>query len=540
MDKFLFALLLLDPDRVFVGGDIVPSSPGQPPHQEQPDPTPTHNAPSDPTGAQGPVVNPVAGHLLSALNQNAVTPEEALQMMNDFISGNQDMQKAASIMDGMLGKISAQRRRGAKLLGDDTHHFIDDTNKINSDIEPGFADPSLMKMFPERFSGSTPSGTMLNEPLFKEVHMGTDQKHFNGEPFNPTRDRNVADNLDEMIGNRQGSYINPASYNPSYIADNRNDMPPLNSNFENSHKSSQNGLNNSPGQNNNFMEPMKSFDNGYINPLFDKSPTIEPSNEITNYDQNDYNEFHKDPNFMKSFDESSTYSSRANTETNLNADLNDNSFHRNRDEPFPNIDPPSRTPARSNYEGMEQYNLPNLMGDIASGNIHVDMNTPNRNNGVNHEVIHNDMQQVTDGVSNDWKSNENLHQERFGNQQSDQNFARKFLTPNANQVKTEENESLKAITKGEKNKHDTLADMYTDSIFPEDFEDIQSLRGDLQGKTLTSYDQRTLQEKQIKAKKGSFMRSELKASYPLEASALGGVWGGRIFFLKLYFLYRTL
>ncbi|XP_065647087.1 uncharacterized protein LOC101236801 isoform X4 [Hydra vulgaris] len=513
--------LASDPDRVFVGGDVVQSPQGQVSHQDDPDPNPTHNAPSDPVGGQGPVVNPVAGHLLSALNQNAVTPEEALQMMNDFISGNQDMQKAASIMDGMLGKISAQRKQSNKLLGRE-NHFMEDMNKVNTEIEPGFADPSLMKMFPEKFSGTHSNVGMLNDPFNNDHRISANRKPIGVEPMsfgveaNPLRDRNVADNLDEIAGNRLGSYMNLAGDSPSYIANNRNGMSSSGPNFNDGHsKNYLNEPNSFLGQNNNAME--KSFDYGYNNPLFEKPQGIE-SNEINNFDQNSYNEFHKDQNLLKSYEESPTYRSQGNTEIRYNSDLTDNLFHKNGLETFSNIESTRRKSATTGFDRTEQDNFPNLMGDLASGNIHVDI--PN-GNGMR-EPVHNDLQQ--DGVNEEWKSRESLHQEEY-QKPNDQNFARKYLTPSPIQVKSDENNNLQGMPKGglEKNKH-ALADMYTDSIFPEDFEDIQSLKGDLQGQTLTSYD-RPQQQKQIKTKKGSFIRSELKASYPLEASALGGMWG---------------
>ena len=63
--------------------------------------------------------------------------------------------------------------------------------------------------------------------------------------------------------------------------------------------------------------------------------------------------------------------------------------------------------------------------------------------------------------------------------------------------------------------------MYSDSLFPEDIADIESLRGSLQGKTLSPYDRQ--EESQAQAQAQAQGRSEthpnkiVKVSYPLSA-----------------------
>ena len=43
------------------------------------------------------------------MNNAKLSPEEALQMMNDFVSGNQDMNKSIKNMQGMLSQVKHWR-----------------------------------------------------------------------------------------------------------------------------------------------------------------------------------------------------------------------------------------------------------------------------------------------------------------------------------------------------------------------------------------------------------------------------------------------
>ncbi|XP_066936012.1 uncharacterized protein [Clytia hemisphaerica] len=152
------------------GADIPPMSS---PEASQPDPNPTQNAPNTATSASG-GINPVAGELSNALAENKVSPEEALQMMNDFVSGNQDMNKAAKNIEGMLGQIAHTRHHApgaaegasasapssltpehpllqppadvASPLNDDTHKFVSNPNDI-AGLNTGFSDPNLAMGF---------------------------------------------------------------------------------------------------------------------------------------------------------------------------------------------------------------------------------------------------------------------------------------------------------------------------------------------------------------------------------------------------------
>ena len=120
----------------------------------------------------------MAGELSKALDENTVSPEEALQMMNDFVSGNQDMNKAAKNIEGMLGQISSTRHNTpvpnpgppganhpmdtppdvAMPANDDTHRFIGNPNEMPSYLGTGFTDPNLqdaMQKSPEMMDSST-------------------------------------------------------------------------------------------------------------------------------------------------------------------------------------------------------------------------------------------------------------------------------------------------------------------------------------------------------------------------------------------------
>ena len=132
-------------------------------------------------------INPVAGELSKALNDNTVSPEEALQMMNDFVSGNQDMNKAAKNIEGMLGQIASTRTKApsdpntpehpmdtppdvAAPSNDDTHRFISNPNEM-PDLTTGFTNPTLenvMQKTPDMGEQASfekpPDSSVIKEP----------------------------------------------------------------------------------------------------------------------------------------------------------------------------------------------------------------------------------------------------------------------------------------------------------------------------------------------------------------------------------------
>ena len=69
---------------------------------DAPSPAPQQTQP----GYHGAIINPVANELMSDMSNSKLSPEEALQMMNDFVSGNQDMNKSIKNMQGMLNQVA--------------------------------------------------------------------------------------------------------------------------------------------------------------------------------------------------------------------------------------------------------------------------------------------------------------------------------------------------------------------------------------------------------------------------------------------------
>ena len=70
-------------------------------------------------------------------------------------------------------------------------------------------------------------------------------------------------------------------------------------------------------------------------------------------------------------------------------------------------------------------------------------------------------------------------------------FSRKFRTPHASDVVHPQVRGLKKLsgkTVPGARKDNVIADMYADTVFPDDISDIDSLQGSLAGKTLTGYD----------------------------------------------------
>ena len=79
------------------------------------------------------------------------------------------------------------------------------------------------------------------------------------------------------------------------------------------------------------------------------------------------------------------------------------------------------------------------------------------------------------------------------------------------------------------NRGNSISDMYSDSLFPEDIADIESLRGSLQGKTLSPYDRQEESQSQAQAQGRSETHPNkiVKVSYPLSAVTKASKFKGR-------------
>lgn len=108
-------------------------------------------------------------------------------MMNDFVSGNQDMNKAAKNIEGMLGQIASTRTKApsdpntpehpmdtppdvAAPSNDDTHRFISNPNEM-PDLTTGFTNPTLenvMQKTPDMGEQASfekpPDSSVIKEP----------------------------------------------------------------------------------------------------------------------------------------------------------------------------------------------------------------------------------------------------------------------------------------------------------------------------------------------------------------------------------------
>lgn len=534
------------------------------PQLAQPDPTPTEHSPSteapgNEPGYHGPVINPIANHLVEAMNQRAVSTEEALQMMNDFVSGNQDMNKAAKNMEGMLSQISSQRHamqpnpenmvHTAPLSHpEETAHFINNPDQVNPNLETGLTNPSYPALHPNGAGfNPEPSSGLFNEhneqstPAFQYAGSQRDEPH---EP--PTI--NSGPNIMAQIN--QATPDGPPP--PVHIFDNdKSNSPSLehtsetsddNINNNNNNYNNNNNNNNENSNNNMVVEPIHSSYDGFANPSFNKEIPSLPSDNALNSMINKI-----DPHDAESeANQETVFKSNSGESTFLPHDIpNDQTLVQ--PESMPQVDFPQSAQQGPHQDAMEHQQT-EVSSNLQQPPSQQEVSSALQQPIPQQEVTGGNSQSFTSPPGTEMQYNDNSEAELpqghivetqgnfqggdFGGFTEDaSNFARKFQMPHKTAALKNQNQQFqKSKTKEQtgKRKHEVIADFYADSIFPEDFTDIESLKGSLQGKTLTNFDRQVEHHVTGARKTIKRVHSEIKASYPLEGRVTKSEIGGKI------------
>lgn len=496
-------------------------------------------------GQPSTAINPVATRLMDALNEKTVSPEEALQMMNDFVSGNQDMNKAAKNIDGMLGQISSRRHHKVEsqtpseasstfpqfsqqlppamspIPMEDEHRFI---GGADLNVNSGYVNPDLPKL---------PSSGKLISP-FTQTSVVNDQSP--STMFSNSANPSSGDPFTLTGSQRHEQHLRPDQA-PGTITPN-SPLPPAHL-FDNpdrfGHFGDEDLLQRLPhNEHSMVMEPVSSNYDGYANPSFPKR------------NQN----FGGPPvNFVNAPDRAAHNADVAELPDKINDTPNDNSLIHNAE--MPNIEVPSTVTTDINEKLptpplMDANNQPVEEVGSYSTNPPPGMYPENENIGTDSPEGH----VQADPTFSAGKTSMGYQ----GDFEEESNYARKFRTPHLkgntgqapSQIKhvTGQSRTLtvnskplsksilikKAPPKQETGhrKHAVLADMYADSLFPEDYSDIASLQGSLQGKTLTKFDSSEPQQlhdagMENSRKKAKLYRTDVKATFPLEGSVIDNI-----------------
>ena len=505
-------------ERVFFGAGSSPSKIAtgvQSDNIEQPDPNPTHDAPSAISSPNGQEISPVAGHLVDSLQDKSLSPEEALQMMNDFVSGNQDMNKAARNIEGMLGQIKHQHHpllEGGSMTDtpnihpssdvvmpenddthkflssqdDDSHHFIQNPSDVNPELQTGYTNPS----FPKELDNSVAPSSDVDKANSAPEHIPMEENTSPGMNYGngaPQRLDYEATQRDEPH-HPEPEYRNEFHSSPEF----RNDFhsspdsrggvmqkltqlspdgpPPPVDVFEGENGKPFTGTpeNQPPIQRAATSDPMvaeqvREQNDGFANPVFNAGIQMHkmipdfPSGSSTVGRVLDKIDPHEIPGVS---DPSSRFS--APREPNFPAG----------EEPMRARAPMDVTPSSRGLRPANPFssNLASFHASPISENL---IDSPLAMFGGELTSMGYDM-----GGSRNTE------------------FSRRVGTPERQtspQIKNffhaYKSKQPKAPTTGDK-KDSVLAALYEDSIFPEDNMDIKSLQGSLQGKTLSSYDKR--------------------------------------------------
>ena len=579
-----------------MGGAIPPPDPNFGGPIQNPDPNPTQHSPSDPSG-HNTMINPVVSHLVDAINTKSVSTEEALQMMNDFVSGNQDMSKAAKNVEGMLSQIATQRRHDAPVASenplpsmgtplldappmlsslnpqaDDSHFFNPGTGDAPDKFDSHFFNPGS-SVIPNPTNGITGLGNQ-GTGLSGIDNSGAGVAEKEGQFFNPGGTGG---------GGMQHSFLNPPLSKQGHV-NNFNHLPgPQSFMYHNEHTPLENNQRMFDHGDNPSMEfsergeyvaqdlstgsmrrigqQPERVDNFHSSPIYgnrraegrqmgdhrNPSQSLMAENPHSNFDNFDNSNLRKA--ISPSSNQGDSVSSYINAKDSSSMMSNDHSGLPSTDL-MGNIEMPGNMGSSSHIGGMASNN---------HGETAADMGIGQGNNMHNHNSAIHYFERESPDSNN---MGRNAQSQTFLNNRYDDNseaelpqghlipsdytgksiglpdgeisssYSRKFQTPHGEDQPHHNLLSLKKSgTKsvGAARKHNVIADMYADAIFPEDINDMDSLQGSLEGKTLTNF----YKQREVTASRRSFKPENVQhliASFPLEGSSLSGKTG----YVQLY------
>ncbi len=521
----------------------------------------------------GPILNPIASEFMSDLSKGSVSTEEAMDLMNNYVSGSQDTSESIKKLQGVLGKVHAREvTPGAGGLGPgndlNTGNGIIPVNPVNnlspmnnlnsmSSLNPANA-PSPINAFNSvnNLNPSLPSNNV--NPMF-------------ANKMTPQLEPNAP-----MMGNGMGT---PPGMHPGgeiaalmAVGPNRNYMENNNNLDPNAEEEEREREN--PGETysrHSYPEPQRNnggnFDQNVIHqeqeaPFINQQqnpggPPNAAGSDIQRVNQlmaqkpppvhlfQEFNshELHSPhgENMVADEQQRNTpaierYNNPVNQPMDQNFDNGDGQSQ-NMGAPFPGsrqemdqvrnmvgnflnrIDPHEISPNPSvalPETGLTRHTLsrrpaPSFRRKAMSSGIPSD---------ISYEYAH--AQSDSHPVFKNMPVENHLPQSEFNAaQQQSPNPEYQRVQPVAfhNSAPQHRNGLGNPEHRGSQDQSNSISAMYTDSIFPEDYADIESLQGSLQGKTLSVYDRRQEANAQGRSETHPNKGRQIRVSFPLQGDA---------------------
>ena len=455
-------------------------------------------------------------------------------MMNDFVSGNQDMNKAAKNIEGMLGQIASTRNSApthpaeqpmnippdvASQNNDDTHRFISNSNEM-PDLTTGFTNPNIedamqktpdmestfMKppdssvIKPENFDTPAPAPVAKPQNLDTSVIPSESFENNNAPLYmNPQREsakvefENNERQLMEM--EHENSMVEPGPREQEQTFHQEPPMQQPQQSFQEEERT--------PESRHQVMEKMNRFStNGPPPPVDVYEGQIPDLNRIAHQETGQT----RSPTSISlpephhsNYYHHQQHSERMNNNNNLVMEpfnaaddgYNNPQLNRNPGDTFRKIISSSKASMSNILDKMDPHEIagqadPSLLkhGPLDTSLLE-EGNTKNKVEDISTMYSKPIGNIFGDNVNNQPIGRPMPYGDSGMRFQASGQFERKFRTPHYVKKATKLRKTSGGVYTGKR--RNKLAEMYEDSIFPEDNMDIASLEGDLQGKTLTNF-----------------------------------------------------
>ena len=437
----------------------------------------------------GPILSPIANEFMTDLNRGSFSTEEAMDLMNNYVSGSQDMTSSIKKLAGVLNKVHTRDQTQGK------------SEQVVSNLTPQKGNGFMMKaMGGQQNSMNMPpmSQTPVNPspmnglPQFKE---NGGQQQFNEQGASPPSGGEIAALLaigpnkqyggGEMEARFENNLQDPnqRSFRGNPFQENRFER---NENFEPNNYNEQHQLQNSFAENQGDAEspvarmnqlqkekppPVHFFQGGESNAV---SPFPEENSNMFNGGQR-----RGDP--MGQFNGMDGPMGGGFRENGIMPFMENTQRQRPEFQPVPNsvdnflnrIDPHEMSPNPS----------------VAMPENGLARHTLSKRPSEPHIEPHFQSEQLRD-----FTGQQKMHEKQ-----------------------NEEFTKQASVERFHSNRGNSISDLYSDSLFPEDIADIESLRGSLQGKTLSAYDRQEEAPSQTHAQGRSEIHQlkSVKVSFPL-------------------------
>lgn len=463
----------------------------------------------------GPILSPIASEFMTDLNKGSFSTEEALDLMNNYVSGSQDMTSSIKKLAGVLNKV----------------HTRDQTQQKEQTIGNNLAPQKVNGMMMREIGGQQNS---LNLPLTNQGPIN--QPSLNGlATFKPNRGQPFGDSVTAAPSGGEIAALLAFGPNKQFGGNEMSERWRENDGEESTQRS-------------------------YAENHFDHDE---------NYAQNNYNEQHQQLNLIN-----------ANQGNNEASAARVNSLQREKPPPvhlFQGAEPGLMTPF-PNSNNNNNNNNNNYM--FNGGERHGGQMTDQLNGiegPMNVGLRENEFVPFMDNMQRERPdypavpNNVDTFLNRIDPHELSQNpsvampenglarhtLSRRPAEPNeprfesdqfhglAGPVKlhkqpNEEYTKVASIEHFHSNRGNAISDLYSDSLFPEDIADIESLRGSLQGKTLSAFDKQEESQANAQGRSETHPNKAVKVSYPLRAVTKTSKFRGRYNLIKkTSYIYRN-